>query len=131
MMNQAQQYQRLGDSAKVYDAGPHRLVQIMFEGALARLTLARGVMARGDYEAKSKAIGSVVAIVGGLQDCLDMEKGGELATNLNALYDYIQRRLFRAGIDNDVAMIDEVRELLMLVKEGWDGIDPNAVAKSE
>lgn len=79
---------------------------------------------RGDHEGRGRCIGETVSIVGGLQASLDQEKGGELAANLDALYDYMQRRLFRANADNDIAAIREVMDLVRTLQEAWSAIDP-------
>ena len=63
-----------------------------------------------------------------LQSWLDMEKGGEIAGNLNNLYDYMVRRLLEANTENDQAALDEVAGLLGEIKAGWDGIAPGAAS---
>ena len=118
------QYRQVNAAAMVEDASPHRLIQLMFEGLMARLATARGEIMRRDIPARAKSIGSAVAILGGLQQCLDEEQGGELARNLDALYDYAQQRLFRANVDNDLAALDEVVNLLSGIKAAWDAIKP-------
>ena len=57
-----------------------------------------------------------------MQDALDKDKGGEIAENLDRLYLYMTRRVFAAGVANDLDIIDEVISLVKTVKEGWDGI---------
>ena len=84
--------------------------------------MAKGFIDRKDYEGKSRSLGSAIAIIGALQDSLDLEKGGELAENLNRLYVYMTRRVFAAGVANDPEMLDEVASLVRTIKEGWDGI---------
>ena len=74
--------------------------------------------------AKSQAINAVVDIVEGLQASLDHEQGGELAGNLEALYDYMQRRLFRANSDNDTDALREVGDLIATLRSAWVAIDP-------
>ena len=62
------------------------------------------------------------AIVAGLRGSLNFEAGGEIATNLDALYEYLERRLLQANLEADAGMLDEAATLLRQVKEGWDGI---------
>ena len=120
------QYRQVDAAAMVEDASPHRLIQLMFEGLMARLSAARGQIMRRDIPARAKSIGSAVAILGGLQQCLDEEKGGDLSRNLRDLYEYAQQRLYRANVDNDVAALDEVVDLLGRIKSAWDEIKPEA-----
>ncbi len=58
----------------------------------------------------------------GLRESLDQQNGGEIAANLDRLYEYMVARLVEANIGNDVALIDEVAGLLRNVKSGWDAI---------
>lgn len=119
-MAMADMYRSVSTRASVEDAPPVRLVQLMFDGALARLAVARGQIERGDIQGKGQSLGKAVAIIGGLQQSLDLDRGGELAASLDALYDYLQRRLFRANVDNDLVVVDEVADLLRRLKSGWD-----------
>ena len=124
-MSGVAQYRQVSVAAMVEDASPHRLIQLMFEGLMARLAAARGQITRRDIPGRAKSIGSAVAILGGLQQCLDDAKGGDLARNLDALYEYAQQRLFRANVDNDIAALDEVVDLIGGIKSAWDTIEPD------
>lgn len=124
MNSPAYQYRKLDVQTLVNSASPHKLVAMLFDGALSRLAQASGYAMRGDHEGRSRCINESVAIVAGLQGSLDQEKGGELAGNLDALYDYMQRRLFRANVDNDVSAIREVMDLLRTLQDAWSAIDP-------
>ncbi|WP_054773110.1 flagellar export chaperone FliS [Methylogaea oryzae] len=106
----------------VQEASPHRLIHMLMEGFLGRVAAAKGAIERGDIALKGESITKAIAIVGGLDDCLDMEKGGELASNLRALYVYMGERLLDANIKNDVAILDEVSRLMREIKSGWESI---------
>lgn len=121
-MNALQQYQQVNTQTSTMDADPHRLIQLLFNGALERIYMAKGKLQQKDFAAKGNLIGKAIEIVAGLRGFLDFEKGGELAGNLEALYDYIERGLLEASIRNDEAKLDEMASLLRSVKEGWDGI---------
>ncbi|KGK82009.1 flagellar export chaperone FliS [Pseudomonas stutzeri] len=116
------QYQQVGVKAQVTEADPHRLIQMLMQGGLDRIAQARGAMEREAYAEKGVLIGKAINIIGGLRDVLDKEAGGELATNLERLYEYMTMRLFEASRHNDVSKLDEVAKLLGEVKSGWDGI---------
>lgn len=116
------QYQTVNTQAQVFDASPHRLIQMLMEGGLSRLAQAKGAMERGQVALKGELLGKAIAIIGGLREGLDLRQGGELAANLDSLYEYMSSRLLQDNRSNDVAIIDEVAGLLREVKSGWDGI---------
>ena len=118
------QYKKLDVQTSVAEASSHQLIDMLFEGARDRSLQAIGYIDRGDMEKKSQAINAVVDIVAGLQASLDHEQGGELAGNLEALYDYMQRRLFRANSDNDAEALREVGDLIATLRSAWTAIDP-------
>ncbi|WP_166252405.1 flagellar export chaperone FliS [Marinobacter salicampi] len=125
-MNGLQQYQRINTQTSMMDADPHKLIQLLYNGALERINMAKARMQAKDYAGKGKLIIKAIEIVGGLRSFLDFEKGGELASRLESLYEYMERTLFEANVRNDPAKLDEVAGLLRQVKEGWDGIRDEA-----
>lgn len=116
------QYQNVNTQAQAADASPHRLIQMLMEGGLTRLAQARGAMEREQFAMKGEFIGKAIGIIGGLRAGLNVEQGGELAQNLDSLYDYMARRLLEANLKNTVEPLDEVAGLLRNVKTGWDAI---------
>jgi flagellar protein FliS len=115
-------YRNVGAHAQVAAADPHRLIQLMLGSALERVTAARGHLERGEVARKGEQISKAVTIVGSLSDSLDLAKGGDVASNLQGLYDYMTRRLTEANLRNDAALLDEVAGLLREIKSGWDAI---------
>ena len=118
----AQQYSSVKVQTNIEDASPHRLIQMLFEGALERIAQAKGALQQHQIARKCELIGKAINIVAGLQGCLNDKEGGELAANLDSLYDYIIRRLSQANYENNMAMLDECGRLLSEVKFGWDAI---------
>lgn len=116
------QYQQVSANSSVMGASPHRLVQMLMEGALERIALAKESMARNDVSTKGQNIGRAIDIVAGLQGGLNFEAGGLVAENLSDLYDYMIRRLLTANIQNDPSILDEVSGLMIEVKMGWDAM---------
>ncbi len=114
-------------AAEVFTASPHKLIEICLAGALERVAIAKGAMQRGALAEKAGRISAAVAIVEHLKMSLDAKAGGELAMNLDRLYDYVMRRLAQANVSNDVEMLDEVSGLLGQIKAGWDGLAANEV----
>lgn len=99
-----------------------QLIQMLFDGLLESMVAARGHIQHHNIQEKSKAIARASRIVIGLQGALDFEKGGDLANNLNDLYNYVTRRLFQANAQNDVAVIDEVHGLMKEIRDAWEGV---------
>ena len=117
------QYQQVNTGSGVEDASPHRLIQMLMEGVLQRLAEAKGAIQRDSAGDKGEAIGKAVTIVSGLRNSLNKDVGGEIADNLDDLYDYMQRRLLEANIAGSEDIIDEVMALMRTIKSGWDGIE--------
>jgi flagellar protein FliS len=115
-------YNKVGKVVSVDGASPHRLIQMLLEGALTRIAGAQGYMRRREVAAKGEQISQAISIIDGLRGSLDREKGSEIADNLDGLYDYMMRRLVQANMSDDLGILDEVRALLRQVKEAWDGI---------
>ena len=113
-------------SAAVYgnlaDASPHRVVQLMLDAVLSRVAEASGHLERGEIPAKGEKIGKALGIIEALMLGRDLQRGGELAANLERLYDYMARTLLKANLENRVDLLKEVSSLLREVKLGWDGI---------
>jgi flagellar protein FliS len=127
-MNGLQAYQRVNTQTSITDADPHKLIQLLYAGALERINMAKARMQVKDFEGKGKLISKAIEIVGGLRSFLDFEKGGDLAVRLESLYDYMERTLFEANAKNDVTKLDEVADLLRSIKDGWDGIREEAIS---
>ncbi|EJO91446.1 MULTISPECIES: flagellar export chaperone FliS [Pseudomonadaceae] len=116
------QYQTVNNQAQAAEASPHRLIQMLMEGGLSRIAQARGAMEREQTALKGELIGKSIAIIAGLRESLDHQQGGELAGNLDSLYEYMIARLTEANVSNEPAILEEVSELLRNVKQGWDAI---------
>lgn len=118
----AQNYSSVKVQSSVEDASPHRLIQMLFEGAIERIAQAKGAMQRKEVKRKLEAVNKAINIVNGLRGSLNDAEGGELAANLDDIYDYIIRRLIQANQENDPAQLDECGRLLGELKSAWDAI---------
>ena len=116
------QYQQVGVQSGVAGASPHRLVQMLLQGALDRIAKAKGHIERQEIQQKGNQISGAIAIIDALRASLDAKNGGKIAENLESLYDYMNRRLLKANIDNDIGMLDEVNQLINDIKGAWDAI---------
>ncbi len=126
-MNGLQQYQRINTQTSITDADPHKLIQLLYQGALERINMAKAKLQAKDYDGKGKLILKSMDIISALRGFLDKEQGGELAGRLDTLYEYMERRLWEANARNDIDRLDEVSNLLRSIKEGWDGIREEVV----
>ncbi len=128
-MQALRRYHSVDVQAGAESASPHRLIQMLMEGVMEKIAAAKGHMARGEIEGKGRQIGWAISIVDGLRASLDAEHGGEVAGNLDALYDYAMRRLLEANVNNDAAALDEVAKLIGTLKQGWDGISEDPAGR--
>lgn len=117
-----QNYSSVKVHSGVETASPHRLIQMLLEGALDRIAQAKGAMVQKQIARKGELIGKATAIIGGLQGSLNDKEGGNLAANLDDLYDYIIRRLTQANYENKTEYLDECGRLLGEIKSAWDAI---------
>ena len=116
------QYQSIGVQSGMTDATPHQMITMLMDGALDRVASAKGAIVRGEVKRKGELLSSAIAIIDGLRASLDYQQGGEIAANLGALYDYMERKLVEANLGSDVALLDEVSSLMKELKEGWASI---------
>ena len=123
-MRALRQYQKVNSHAQVSEATPHRLVQMLMEGALDRMAQAKGAISRGDVAQKGVMLGKAIDIIGGLREGLDKEKAEnpDDLERLDSLYAYMATRLSQANLHSDLAIVDEVAQLMITVKSGWDAI---------
>jgi flagellar protein FliS len=116
-------YANVGLETGIASASPHKLIVMLYDGALVALLSAKTNIAANNIAAKGTAISKAITIIdNGLRASLDKDAGGEIAANLDALYDYMSRRLLHANLKNDVPAIDEVHRLLSDLREAWVAI---------
>lgn len=118
-LNALNQYKSVDLRAAAETASPHQLIVMLFDGALSALAKAKGAIERSNIEERTQHLNKASEIIVGLRGALDLEKGGEIAANLDALYDYMTRTVMRANRENDLDRVQEVIELLLEVKQGW------------
>lgn len=116
-------YQQVSLETSVNQASPHQLIVLLFDGALNAIKLAKLYIEKGNIAGKGTAISKAINIIdNGLKSCLDMEKGGEIAANLDDLYHYISHQLVLANLHNDVAKLDSCYDLLNNIAQSWQEI---------
>jgi len=120
-----QAYTKTGIESGVTAADPHRLISMLYQGALLSIANAKNAILRKDIPAKGTAISKAIMIIDdGLKASLDKKVGGDLAMNLDALYAYMSTRLLAANLNSDIATLDEVARLLNDLNGAWESIRP-------
>lgn len=118
-------YHAINLDAQTSQASPLQLVLILTDGLLEELARARAHIDARRYELKAHSLDKCIAILNGLSSALDVETGGEVVANLERLYNYCAERLYKAGFQLDVGIVDEVVGLLTTVRQGWQGMQAN------
>jgi flagellar secretion chaperone FliS len=125
----ANAYAKVGMETGVAAASPHKLIVMLFEGALLSIASATQKMKDGDIAGKGQAISKAITIIdSGLRASLNKEAGGAIALSLDSLYEYMGRRLLMANLENNPAILEEVHRLLQELKGAWEAIGENAGA---
>ncbi|WGG53396.1 flagellar export chaperone FliS [Rugamonas sp. DEMB1] len=116
-------YAKVGMETGVVAASPHKLIVMLFDGAVVALNQALLGMRGNDIEAKGKSISKAIMIIdSGLRASLDKKAGGEIAEGLDSLYEYMSARLLTANLKNDTGIVEEVRRLLTELRDAWNAI---------
>ncbi len=123
-LNALKQYQSVDLRATVETASPHKLIAMLFDGALSALAKAKGAIERDVIEERTQHLNKATEIVVGLKGSLDLEQGGEVAENLDRLYDYILQTIFEANRNSDADKVQEVMNLFLEVRQGWSEMPP-------
>jgi flagellar protein FliS len=115
-------YKAVGIKDDLAVADPHRVIQLLMQGALENLAKAKGCIERKDFAGKSSTLSKGMTIISSLQSSLDMEAGAEISENLASLYEFMVNHLILASRENSIEKISEVMELLLTIKSAWDQI---------
>jgi flagellar secretion chaperone FliS len=125
-------YAKVGMETGVAAADPHKLIVMLFEGAMVAVASAIQHMQAGDIEKKGAAISKAIMIIdAGLRASLNKNTGGGLALNLDSLYEYMSRRLLIANLKNQPQVLEEVYQLLKGLKSAWEMIGNKPLAESD
>jgi len=106
----------------VTTADPKRLVLMCYEGAIGSLKIARETYVSGEYELKGNALQKTQDILSLLMNSLNFEGGGEIARNLESLYNYMLRRILEGDVKKDMKAFDEVILMLSELESAWKEI---------
>ena len=124
-------YNEVGIETGVHAADPHKLILMLFDGALLALVDAKQHMQRRETAAKGQSLSKAIMIIeSGLKASLDVKAGGELGERLASLYTYMCDRLLRANLHNRPEIVDEVSRLLSELRGAWAQINPAATERT-
>ncbi|ARG97594.1 flagellar export chaperone FliS [Legionella micdadei] len=112
-------YKSIELQTRIESATPHELIHLLLQGARSHIATAQGNIQRNEISEKGMHISKAISIVEGLKTSLDHEKGGEIAANLDKLYDYIQQILLKANLHNDIELLIQANQLLTDIHEAW------------
>jgi flagellar protein FliS len=119
-------YKSVGIKDDLAVADPHRVIQLLMQGALENMAKAKGAIERKDFASKGQTIGKAIAIISALRGSLDMSVAGDISGNLADLYEFMIDHLTLASRDQSVSKVDDVIEIMLTIKSAWDQIPPEA-----
>ncbi|MCG7499159.1 flagellar export chaperone FliS [Vibrio sp. Of7-15] len=122
MRGSLQAYKKVSVDSQLSAASPHKVIQMLMAGAIERLIQGKAAMQQGSLAVKGERLGKALDIVISLRTCLSMDEGGEIAKNLDALYDFMIRQIALANQSNTSEPLDDVVEMLREIKSAWDQI---------
>ncbi len=121
----ADSYHRVHVESGAQSGDPHKLIEMLLQGAIDAINKARGALERQDLRVKGEQVSKAVRIVEeGLRAALDADAGGQIAVELDQLYGYVVRKLTLANIRNDDSALMECVQLLLPIHDAWSGIRP-------
>ncbi|WP_019027006.1 flagellar export chaperone FliS [Colwellia piezophila] len=104
------------------EASPYRLVAMLFQKLLDNIATAKGAIVQENFAKKGSELSNAIAIIGVLEGSLDFKQGGEVSENLALLYKYCSEQILVASSSNDIEKLEEVIQVLLPIKSGWDSI---------
>ncbi|AQV98920.1 flagellar export chaperone FliS [Cupriavidus necator] len=117
-------YAQVGTQTAAMDASPHKLITMLYDGARAAIARAKFHLEAGEVPARGNAISKAIDIIdNGLRAVLDHQAGGEISADLEALYEYMVRRLMLANLRKDISLLNEVDALLENLASAWAQIE--------
>ncbi|MCL4142634.1 UNVERIFIED_CONTAM: hypothetical protein GTU68_055313 [Idotea baltica] len=122
MRGSLQAYKKVSIDSQLSAASPHKVIQMLMAGAIERLIQGKAAMQQGNIAVKGERLGKALDIVISLRTCLSMDDGGDIASNLDSLYDFMIRQISQANQNNEPQSIDDVVEMLREIKSAWDQI---------
>lgn len=115
----AQQYANNYIETSVTEASPHKLVTLLYDGALKNISLIKVFFEQKNIEKRVEHLNKLIGILYGLKSGLDLETGGEVASNLNGLYSYMIQQALQSSYRDQPQLLDELVVLITDLKDSW------------
>ncbi|MCG3730501.1 flagellar export chaperone FliS [Vibrio cincinnatiensis] len=122
MRGSLQAYKKVSVDSQLTAASPHKIVQMLMAGAIERLIQGKAAMQQGNIPVKGERLGKALDIIISLRSSLSMKDGGEIAQNLDMLYEFMITQISTANHKNDPQPIDDVIDIIREIKSAWDQI---------
>ena len=116
------QYTNVDIETKTQVQDPHHLIFLLFEKGCSLLRQSQESLKQADFEGFSKSANPALQIVIGLRGVLDLDKGGDLAKQLNETYTSIAASLFKAIGEKDPVAIEKLYLAMSELKEAWETV---------
>lgn len=124
MRGSLQAYKKVSVDSQLSAASPHKIVQMLMAGAIERLIQGKAAMQQGNIPVKGERLGKALDIIISLRSCLSMDDGGDVAKNLDQLYEFMITQIADGNHRNDPQPLDDVIDIIREIKSAWDQI-PN------
>jgi len=118
---QTKSYKKL----QVETASPIGLVVMLYDRAIVLLNKARKEIDEKQYEAKGHTLDKASDIILELLTTLDKDKGGEIASSLTNLYNFILREITDANSSLKTKHLDNACKILSELRESWESVKDN------
>ncbi|KUI98868.1 flagellar export chaperone FliS [Vibrio sp. MEBiC08052] len=122
MRGSLQAYKKVSVDSQLSAASPHKVVQMLMAGAIERLIQGKAAMMQGNIPVKGERLGKALDIIISLRSCLSMEDGGDIARNLDQLYEFVITQITQANHLNEPELLDDVIDIIREIKSAWDQI---------
>ncbi|MDV6251517.1 flagellar export chaperone FliS [Vibrio sp. EA2] len=122
MRGSLQAYKKVSVDSQLSAASPHKVIQMLMAGAIERLIQGKAAMQAGNIPVKGERLSKALDIIIALRSCLSMDDGGEIASNLDSLYEFMITQISSANHKNDPQAIDDVIDIIREIKSAWDQI---------
>ena len=122
-MNNLMNYQKV----QVTTADRLKLVVMLYDGAISYLKNAIKYLEENDMAGKGIYISKAQDIIDELNNSLNLNEGGEIASTLRKIYNFLYFYLVKANLKKDVKMIQEVIDILSTLREAWDEISKKKI----
>lgn len=109
----------------VLNATPEKLVKMLYDGAIKHLEKSR-IGLSDQKTARSQEVGQslgrAMGILGELRASLDHAAGGQIARDLDRLYEFGLDQLSQANLTRTPTGVNNALQVMRTLKEGWDGV---------